>query len=452
MKKIVILGGGKSGIGAAILAKKKKYKVFLSEKNYLKKKYKNILLKKKISFEEFGHTEKKILKNNLIIKSPGIHPNNYLIKKIKLLNIPIISEISFAQKYVSYKKIIAVTGSNGKTTTSSLIHFIIKKSGISSELVGNIGYSFADKLYKKKSKFYILEISSFQLDDSPKFHSNISILLNITPDHMDWYNKNFNNYINSKFRITKFQTKKNFFIYNYDDLIIRKYIKKQPTKAFCIPFSLKKSLPLGAFLKKKKIIFIYKNFFLKIKKKKIKLKGEHNIYNIMASVLTIILLGISKKNIKKYLFKFKNLEHRLELFIEINQVKFINDSKSTNINSAFYALKSINTPIIWIAGGKDKGNNYKKLNILVKKKVKALICIGLDNKNIISFFKKKINTIIEIKNIKKAVKKSFLLSKKGYSILLSPACSSIDKFKNYKDRGLQFKKEVKNLLKKNNNS
>ncbi|WP_185877568.1 UDP-N-acetylmuramoyl-L-alanine--D-glutamate ligase [Blattabacterium cuenoti] len=448
-KLIVILGGGESGIGAALLAKKNGLEIFVSDSGKISCKNKKILKKYDIPFEENGHTESFIInKSYKIIKSPGISKQNNLIKKIYLMGIPILSELEFGKYYIDNNSyIIGITGSNGKTTTSSIIYNILKKSNkFNVGLAGNIGVSFSKEVLKKRD-LYVLEISSFQIDDSSNFHINIAILLNITRDHLDIYN-NMENYIYSKFRITCFQNKNDFFIYNYDDPIIRLELNKHNFLPKCIPFSAKKKLSYGFYLDK--------NYNLCYKEKKhyntyYKIRDiylfNNNIYNIMAALIVSKILDVDNRIVNSVLKIPQTIEHRMEKIpYVINGVKFINDSKSTNIGSVFFALKNTNNPIIWIAGGIDKGNNYEEIISVVKKKVKAIICLGVNNLKIYCFFKNIVPIIIKTNNMKKAVYISYKLSNPGDNILLSPACSSFDLFKNYVERGNKFKEEIKNLF------
>ncbi|WP_185864673.1 UDP-N-acetylmuramoyl-L-alanine--D-glutamate ligase [Blattabacterium cuenoti] len=457
MKKefIVILGGGESGVGAALLAKKNGIKVFLSDSGIISNKYKNILIENNIPFEEKGHTENMIVKNaSKIIKSPGISKENYLIKKIYSLNIPIISEIEFGKNYIKNSKIIGITGSNGKTTTSSIVYQILKNNKLNVDIAGNIGFSFSRKASISKKDIYVLEISSFQLDDSHNFRSNIAVLLNITRDHLNRYDGNIDNYVSSKFKIATLQKKEDFFIYNYDDPIVRLGVKKYPILSQCIPFSIREKLNTGFYIKNK--ILIQKKdreicFFNLNKLQNIPIIGDHNLYNIIASLIISKILNINIDSIIPILLKLKPIEHRMENFANINGIKFINDSKATNVHAVFYALKSMNSPTIWIAGGEDKGNDYTEIISLVKSKVKAIICLGKNNKKIVNFFKNFISIILETESIEEAVHMAYALSYPGYNILLSPACSSFDLFKNYKERGKKFKKKVMNLIKNEKN-
>ncbi|WP_185855713.1 UDP-N-acetylmuramoyl-L-alanine--D-glutamate ligase [Blattabacterium cuenoti] len=448
---IVILGGGESGVGAALLAKKNGFKIFVSDSGIIKNRYKKILKTKKIPFEEKGHSEEFIVKNaKNIVKSPGISSKIPLIKKINSFKIPILSELEFGKKFIKKNSyIITITGSNGKTTTSTIIYKILKQDRkLSVGLAGNIGYSFSKEVLKKK-KIYVLEVSSFQLDDCCNFRSNIAIILNIARDHLNRYN-NFDSYIYSKFRVAMYQREKDIFIYNYDDPFIRNGLKKYFIKSKRIPFSLKKKLNFGAYIKDNKIyIRNIKNeivFCLCIKN--ISIEGDHNLYNIMASLIVSNIFDVQKKYIKTVLFKLKPIPHRMEKFFHTNGIQFINDSKSTNVHSAFYALHSIKKtiPIIWIVGGKDKGNDYNELVSLVHSKVKTIICLGKNNKKVFNFFKKTVDIILETKKMKEAVIMAYVFSFPGDCILLSPACSSFDLFKNYKERGDKFKLEVKKVF------
>ncbi|AWU42698.1 UDP-N-acetylmuramoyl-L-alanine--D-glutamate ligase [Blattabacterium punctulatus] len=449
MKKkfIVVLGGGESGVGAALLAKKNGLKIFLSDSGIILNKYKKILVENQIPFEEKGHTENIILKAIKVIKSPGISRENILIKKINFLGIPIISELEFGKSYLNSSYIISITGSNGKTTTSSILYQILKKDGLNVGIAGNIGHSFSREVLKKK-EFYVLEVSSFQLDDCFNFRSNIAVLLNITRDHLNIY-KNFQVYISSKFRIVTNQNKEDIFIYNYDDPILKKELKKYKILSHCIPFSIKEELQVGAYIKWNNIFFRKKENKKEIcllNIEKISLKGDHNLYNILASVIISKILNVKKKSIIHSLLDFSTIEHRMEKVLNINGVQFINDSKATNVNAVFYALKSMNSPTIWIAGGKDKGNDYSELLPLVKKKVKAIIFLGKKNKKFINFFQDVIDIIIITECLKNAVRIAYMLSIHGDNILLSPACSSFDIFKDYKERGHKFKQEVKKIF------
>ncbi|ACX83881.1 putative UDP-N-acetylmuramoylalanine--D-glutamate ligase [Blattabacterium sp. (Periplaneta americana) str. BPLAN] len=445
---IVVLGGGESGVGAALLAKKMGLKIFVSDSGIIQNKYKKILSKNRIHFEEKGHTESIIFQNAIkVIKSPGISRQDPLIKKINFLNIPMVSELEFGKSYLKNSYIISITGSNGKTTTSYIVYKILQKEGFHVEIAGNIGRSFSREVLKKKD-VYVLEVSSFQLDDCYNFRSNIAVLLNITRDHLDRYHNDIESYISSKFRISTQQNKEDIFIYNHDDPLIRKGFKKYPILSNCIPFSIQEELCVGAYLKENKIFF--RNKFNQerclLHVDKIPLKGDHNLYNILASVLVSVTLNVRKTSMIHPILGLKSIEHRMEKVLNINGVQFINDSKATNVNAVFYALKSMKAPTIWIAGGKDKGNDYREILPLVKEKVKAIIFLGKNNKKFISFFQDVIDIIFETNSLKKAVRMAYILSIHGDNILLSPACSSFDLFQNYKERGLRFKQEVRKLF------
>ncbi|WP_185870710.1 UDP-N-acetylmuramoyl-L-alanine--D-glutamate ligase [Blattabacterium cuenoti] len=448
---IVVLGGGESGVGAALLAKKKGFIPFVSDSEIIPNKYKKILIENKILFEENGHTESLIAKKAIkVIKSPGISRRIPLINKIKHLKIPIISELEFGKSYsrkTSY--FIGITGSNGKTTTSFIVYKILQKEGVRVGIAGNIGHSFSREVLKKKEKdVYVLELSSFQLDDVFKFRSNIAVILNITRDHLNRYNNNIEDYIFSKFKIATLQRKDDFLIYNYDDPLIREGLKKYPIQSKCIPFSIKEELHVGTYIKWNNIFFRKKENEERdiLNVENIPLKGDHNLYNMMASITISETLNIQKKSVISAILGLKPIKHRMERVLSINGVQFINDSKATNVNAVFYALKSMSSPIIWIAGGKDKGNDYSELVPLVKEKVKAIICLGKTNKKFVNFFQNIIDIIVETDSLKKAVRMASILSTHGDNILLSPACSSFDLFQDYKERGNKFKQEVRNLF------
>lgn len=445
LKKTIILGGGESGTGAAVLAKKQGLDIFVSDNGKIKDNYRKILIDNNIKFEDEKHTEAIILNADEIIKSPGIPDNIKIIKSIKEKNIPIISEIEFASRYTKAKK-ICITGSNGKTTTTELIYHILKTAGFNVGIAGNVGKSFAMQVAENNYDYYVIEISSFQLEGMFNFKAEIAILMNITPDHLDRYNYNFQEYVDSKFRICNNQTSDDYFIYCYDDKTIIEEINKRIINSKKIPFSIKEKINgEGGELINNNLIINIQNKTLKMTLEELALQGKHNVYNSMAAGISSKLLSIRKESIKKCLTDFKNIEHRLEFVAEVNGIKFINDSKATNINSSWYALESTERPIIWIAGGKDKGNDYELLKDLVKDKVKAIICLGLDNKKIISSFSNSIESIFETKSAKEAVDIAYNIADKGDVVLLSPACASFDLFIDYQDRGNKFKKAVSEL-------
>lgn len=441
-KRIVILGGGESGTGAALLAKNKAYDVFLSDLGEIKPTYQDKLTSAQIDFEEGKHTESEILNADIIIKSPGIPQKAPLIKRIKEKGIPIISEIEFAARFTQ-KKIIAITGSNGKTTTTSLIHYMLANAGKKIGLGGNIGHSFAELVIDDDYDYYVLELSSFQLDDIDSFRPFVSILLNITPDHLDQYNYDINLYGASKLRITENQTEEDFFIYNADDPITKELLKNKTIKPKMLGYSLKDNTQAG-FANQIDFIINYPETF-KMKVEELALLGEHNVSNSLAGALNGNLLKLRKKTIQDSLTHFEAVEHRLESVLKIQGISFINDSKATNINATFYALQSMKAPTVWIVGGTDKGNDYSELLPLVKKKVKSIVCLGVDNQKIVNAFKDTGLPIVETNSMKDAVNTAYKLGEKGDTVLLSPACASFDLFKNYEHRGQLFKEEIKNL-------
>lgn len=439
-----MLGGGESGVGTAILGKEKGYEVFVSDKGPLKDKYKEVLLKYGIDWEENQHTEKKILNADLVMKSPGIPDKVPLVKKIREVQIPVVSEIEFASRYTQ-ATLVGITGSNGKTTTTMLTHYLLKNGGLNVGMAGNIGDSFAEMVAHEGFDTYVLEISSFQLDDIHAFKPHIAIITNITPDHLDRYDYKFENYIASKFRITMNQTEEDYLIYDADDEVIKEWLGKNPVKARLIPFSIKEKLAVGAFLEEDRIIINIDNLNFTMSKDTLALEGKHNIKNAMAASTVAQLLKIRKQTIRESLETFHGVEHRLEKVLKIHNVQYINDSKATNVNSAFYALESITTPIVWIVGGIDKGNNYEELLPLVREKVKAIVCLGLDNSKLIDVFGSVTDVMIEANSMSEAVKAAYAVAESGDTVLLSPACASFDLFQNYEDRGKQFKEAVRNL-------
>lgn len=447
-KRIVILGSGESGVGSAILAQAKGFDVFVSDKSIIKDKYKQQLAQYNIAFEEGKHTEELILNATEIIKSPGIPDKAELVKKAREKQIPVISEIEFAGRYTNAKT-ICITGSNGKTTTTLLTYHILKKAGYHVGLGGNIGKSFAYQVATENYDYYVLELSSFQLDGMFDFRANVSVLLNITPDHLDRYEYKFENYIASKFRITQNQTPEDAFVYCADDTVIEEFMKYTTIEAKLVPFSIKKSIEGdGAYLNDKNEITLNYNNNPKpliMTLEQLALQGKHNVYNSMAASLAARIVDIRKDIIRESMEDFVNAEHRLEFVASINGIEFINDSKATNVNSAWYALESMQKPVVWIVGGQDKGNDYNELIDLVKEKVKAIVCLGVDNKKIIKAFKDTVEVIVESGSAAEAVAMSYRLAKKGDVVLLSPACASFDLFENYEDRGAQFKSAVRSL-------
>ena len=444
-KKLVILGAGESGIGTALLATQKGYDVFVSDGGKIKEEYKNELLVNGIDFEESSHTEEKILSADEVMKSPGIPEKNELVKKIREKGISIISEIEFAFRYKGDSKIIAITGSNGKTTTTALIWHICNHAGMDCAMVGNIGYSFARQLALDPKSLYVIEISSFQLDDIKTFRPDVAILTNITEDHLDRYDYKMQNYVDSKFRVVENQQTNDVFIYNLDDKITNQNINNYPIQSTLYPITMSKELPQGAYLTNAQMHLKWKTEDMQMSIEDFALKGKHNQYNSMAASLGATAVGIKKESIRESLQTFQSLEHRMEPVAKIKGVQFINDSKATNVNSTWFALESIDKPTILILGGVDKGNDYSLLNELVKEKVKAIICMGIDNRKVHEAFGDFVSLIVNASSADEAVKAAFHFADKGDVVLLSPACASFDLFKNYEDRGMQFKNAVKNL-------
>ena len=442
--RLVILGGGESGVGTAILGKKKGYDVFVSDYGKIKENYKEVLSINGIKWEEGKHTENKILNADVVMKSPGIRDKSPIIKLLVENKIPVISEIEFAAPFTNAKT-IGITGSNGKTTTTMLTYHLLKSAGINVGLGGNIGKSFAWQVAEDRYDYYVLELSSFQLDGNINYRPDIAIITNISPDHLDRYEYKYENYIASKFRITMNQTENDFLIYDADDEAISKWLKNNTTKAQLIPFSLTKIFEKGAFIKDKNMeININEEEFV-METQYIALEGKHNLKNAMAATSVAKLLQIRKQTIRESLSNFQGVEHRLEKVLKIQNVQYINDSKATNVNAAFFALDSMNSPTVWIVGGVDKGNDYSELMSLVHEKVKAIICLGVDNKKIIDAFGNIVDIMIEVTSMQDAVTMAQRLSEKGDTVLLSPACASFDLFENYEDRGRQFKNAVQNL-------
>ena len=444
-KKLVILGAGESGVGTALLAKQKGYAVFVSDGGAIKANFQKELEEGGIEFESGSHNVERILAADEVMKSPGIPEKNEMVKAIRAKGIPVISEIEFGYRYKGNSKIAAITGSNGKTTTTSLLYHICKLVNEDVAMVGNIGYSFARQIAQAPKALYIIEVSSFQLDDIQYFKPEIAILLNITEDHLDRYDHQFENYIKSKFRIIENQTAEDYFIYCIDDETIVKHLELLTINTNPLPFSMKQEVKKGGYIKNDQMM-------LKIQEERVTmsiydfaLKGKHNAYNTMAASIAATTLGIRKEKIREAVSNFHSLEHRMEFVATVRGVDFINDSKATNVNSTWYALESMQKNTVLILGGVDKGNDYELIADLVKEKVKAIVCMGTDNKKIIEFFKDKVSTIVEVDSAKKAVNASFKLAEKGDLVLMSPACASFDLFKNYEDRGRQFKESVKEL-------
>lgn len=443
-KRAVILGAAESGIGAAILARKQGFDVFVSDFGSIKEKYRQELKGRLFDFEEGKHSEEKILNADLIIKSPGIPDKAPLIIKLKEKGIPVISEIEFAGRYTNAKK-ICITGSNGKTTTTLLTYHMFQKAGLNVGLAGNVGQSMAWQVAENEFDYYVIELSSFQLDGMCDFKADIAILLNITPDHLDRYEYKFQNYIDSKFRITQNLGADDVFIYCSDDPVVNHEMKKRKIAAKCIPFGLGLPPVEGAGVLNNELIINWKQNTFNMSILDISLQGSHNTYNSMAAALAGTVVNIRNEKIRESLADFKGVEHRLERFLKVHGIEFINDSKATNINSTWYALESMTQPTVWIVGGIDKGNDYATLYELVKTKVKAIVCLGTDNSRILEAFSSIGIDIVETQSMQDAVRSAYYLAKNGDTVLLSPACASFDLFENYEDRGRQFKNAVRDL-------
>lgn len=438
MKRIVVLGAGVSGVGAAVLAKKKGFDVFVSDKGKIKDKFKKTLLHNNIDYEEGTHTIKNILIADEVIKSPGISDDIDLINKINLKGVPVISEVEFAFRYTK-AKIVAITGSNGKTTTTLLLGHILKNAGYDVLVAGNIGVGFAFSVSERDYEYIVLEMSSFQLDGIKKFRSDIAIILNISPDHMDRYDYNFENYVQSKFKITKNQNLNDFLIYNSDD----QHVNLIESNAKKLPISLINELNEGGYLKKKELIIKINNQTMTIQE--LALQGKHNMFNSMAAAMAARVFEVKDTIIRQSMLDFQNIEHRLEQVLTVHGIDFINDSKATNVNACWYALESMQKDVVWIAGGVDKGNEYSDLYEIVEEKVRAIICLGEHNQKLIQSFQGKVETIVQASSMSEAVNQSYSLANKGEVVLLSPSCASFDLFENYEDRGFQFKKAVRAL-------
>ncbi len=444
-KRIVILGAGESGTGAAILARKMGFDVFVSDNASIQPRYKEMLVSYNIPFEEGKHTERLILNADEVIKSPGISEKAPIIVKLRNKGIRIISEIEFAARFTSAKK-ICITGSNGKTTTTTLIHHMLRKAGLNAGLAGNVGKSFALQVATENYDYYVIELSSFQLDGMYDFKADIAILLNITADHLDRYDYSLEKYAESKFRITQNLEEDNFFIFCRDDEITIRHLEKIVMKARQLGFTRKNEPADGAWVDENDTMRIrFDDIDFSMSLAELALKGKHNTYNSMAAGITGNVLKIKKEIIRESLMDFRGVEHRLEPVLKVHGIQFINDSKATNVNSAWYALESMHTPVVWIAGGVDKGNDYSELLDLVKEKVRAIVCLGVDNKKLHEAFEGVVETMVDCTSMKDAVRSAYYLAKDGDTVLLSPACASFDLFKNYEDRGRQFKECVREL-------
>ncbi|MGE8343350.1 MAG: UDP-N-acetylmuramoyl-L-alanine--D-glutamate ligase [Flavobacterium sp.] len=442
--RLVVLGGGESGVGTAILGKKQGYDVFVSDFGKIKESYKEVLIINKIAWEEEQHTEDLILNADVVMKSPGIPDKSPIVKKLVAAGVKVISEIEFAIPYTEAMT-IGITGSNGKTTTTMLTHHLLKYAGLNVGLGGNIGKSFAWQVAENKFDAYVLELSSFQLDGIINYRPDIAIITNISPDHLDRYEYKYENYINSKFRITMNQTENDYLIYDADDEASTEWLKKNKTKAKLIPFSLTKKFDEGASINNNKMEIKINQEEFTMDTEHIALEGKHNMKNAMAASSVAKLMQIRNATIRESLSNFQGVEHRLEKVLKIQNVQYINDSKATNVNATFFALDSMNSPTVWIVGGVDKGNDYNELMSLVREKVKAIICLGIDNRKIIDAFGNVVDIMVEVNNMNDAVKTAQRLTEKGDVVLLSPACASFDLFENYEDRGKQFKQAVHNL-------
>lgn len=446
MKKVVVLGAGESGVGAALLAKSKNLEVFVSDFGQISEKYKNVLIANEIEFEEGKHTQTKILDADVCVKSPGIPEKVSIVQEIIKSNIAVISEIEFAYQYTN-AKFIAITGSNGKTTTTLLTYHLLESAGLSVGLAGNIGDSLAKQVIEDQYDYYVLELSSFQLDNMYQFKADIAVLLNITPDHLDRYEYKFENYIASKYRILQNLSERDYFIYYLEDVTLSKTLLNESLTQVPshLPVSLQQEVSEGAYVKDEHLNFTINNQKYTLPLSVIQLKGVHNLINSLVAISTAITLDISIEKITEGLKTFVNAPHRLEKVTSIQEVIYVNDSKATNVDAVKYALDSFDEPIVWIAGGVDKGNDYTEIENLVKEKVKALVCLGTDNTALTSFFTGKIDQIVETNSMESAVNIATELAKKGDYVLLSPACASFDLFKSYIDRGDQFKEVVKSL-------
>ena len=444
MKRIVVIGGAESGSGAAVLARKQGLEVFLTDLAPIPQPYRKLLEDNGIEYEEGQHTAELILNADEVVKSPGVPDKAPMIQAVKAKGIPIISEIEFAGRYTK-AKMICITGSNGKTTTTLLTYHILKNGGLNVGLAGNVGQSFALQVAQHDFDYYVIELSSFQLDYMFKFKADVAVMLNITPDHLDRYHYNLQEYVDSKFRIIQNQTGQDAFIYWNDDPIIQQELKKRRIRARTYPFSLKKEAGIKAFIEDKILVINTPDQQFEMEQEALALHGTHNLYNTMASAISANITHIRKEEIRLALSSFKGVEHRLEKVASVAGVEYINDSKATNVNSCWYALESVNTPVVLILGGTDKGNDYSEIEALVRQKVKALICLGADNTKLHEFFEGKVKQIHDARSMNEAVNLARSLANKGDTVLLSPCCASFDLFENYEDRGRQFKDCVRNL-------
>ena len=443
MKRLVILGGGESGVGAALLGKVKEYNVFLSDAGKIAKKYKDVLIHNEIEWEDGVHTESEILTADLVVKSPGIPDHISIVQKLQSAAIPIVSEIEFAALYTT-ANIIGITGSNGKTTTTMMVYHILRQAGFDVAMGGNIGKSFAEQVLTNTAN-YVLELSSFQLDGIQEFRPHIAVITNITPDHLDRYDNKFENYIASKFRIIMNQNSDDYLLYDSDDEVITSYINSHPIQSTLVPFSLSKIEANGTYLEQNNIIIEFNTRDIIMPITNLALEGKHNVKNAMAAATVAHLLKIRKATIRESLEGFQGAEHRLEQVLTINKVKYVNDSKATNVNATYYALESMNVPTVWIVGGVDKGNDYSSLFPFVNEKVKAIICLGKDNEALFDAFGNMVDVIIETQYMSEAVKIAYNVAVAGEAVLLSPSCASFDLFDSYEDRGKQFKSAVRKL-------
>jgi UDP-N-acetylmuramoylalanine--D-glutamate ligase len=444
MARLVVLGAGESGVGTAILGKKEGFEVFVSDNGSIAKKYKDVLINLEVEWEENGHSQQRILEADLVMKSPGIPHKVPLVLLLQKKGIPVISEIEFAARYTD-ATIIGITGSNGKTTTTMLTHHLLSEGGLHAGMAGNIGDSFAKMVAENEYEFYVLEISSFQLDGIQEFKPHIAILTNISPDHLDRYEYSFEKYVESKFRITENQDETDFFIYDAGDEVIKQKLASQPIQSRLLPFSITAEVEKGACIENDNIIIKTKNKTVLMNTRNVALEGKHNLKNTMAAALVANLVGIRKESIRNSIQNFHGVPHRLEKVLKIHHVQYINDSKATNVNATFFALDSMATPVVWIVGGVDKGNDYRELMPLVREKVKAIVCLGLDNSPIKEAFGNVVDLLVETYAMSEAVKVAYKIAERGDTVLLSPACASFDLFQNYEDRGDQFKESIKNL-------